>query len=144
MTPALISKLRKIAGLLASNYQGEQLAALGRANALLTQHKLTWGEVIGGEAAPMPPPRSGHRRPDPQPPDIDPAECPDSRMSDAMLREYARGFLAEHAAGAYDLGDVAFMTDVLRRARWTAKQRGGFVRSLRRAWVIRFKARVET
>jgi hypothetical protein len=41
-TPALISKLRKIAGLLASNHEGEQLAAVNRANALLAEHKLTW------------------------------------------------------------------------------------------------------
>lgn len=61
MTPAVISKLRKVAGLLASNHPGEQLAALDRANALLTQHKLTWGEVIVGEsAAPQ-----QHRQPPP-------------------------------------------------------------------------------
>ena len=59
-------------------------------------------------------------------------------MSDGMLRRYGERFLDEHAAGDYDLGDTSFMADVLHQRRWTDRQRQGFVRTLKRAWVIRF------
>jgi hypothetical protein len=40
------ARLMKLAGLLASNHEGEQLAALGKCNDLLRANKATWADAL--------------------------------------------------------------------------------------------------
>ena len=43
-------------------------------------------------------------------------------MADEMLREYAREFLAGHAAGDYDIGRTDFFVSLLRLRHWGAEK----------------------
>ncbi len=135
----VLTRLRKIVGLLASSHDGEILAAAGRANALLAQSRLSWSEVIIGGEFEAPPP-SRHRHADRQQAGFDIQTIPTAGMSDAMLRAYAREFLAGHALGDYDIGRTDFFVSLLRLDNWSPKQRAGLVRCLRRAWMIKREA----
>ncbi|MBF0524741.1 MAG: hypothetical protein HQK56_06545 [Deltaproteobacteria bacterium] len=44
--PEIIDKLTKILGMTGSNFDGEKLAAVNRANELLKANKLTWPEIM--------------------------------------------------------------------------------------------------
>jgi hypothetical protein len=45
----VIDKLRKLLGMLGSDYDGERAVAGRMASDLLRQHKLTWSDVVGAE-----------------------------------------------------------------------------------------------
>ena len=123
-----INRLIKVLGLLGSTYDGERVAAAERATAILKKHGATWSDVID---------RSPPNDPNDE---IDLDVIPDDGMDDATLCAYANAFLAGDEAGDFDLGDTSFIRDLVRANHWTARQRTGFVKSLRRGWVIRRKA----
>ena len=55
----MIDRLRKLLGLLGSDFEGERAVAGQMASNLLRQHKLTWADVLGadGKAVAAPPAR---------------------------------------------------------------------------------------
>jgi hypothetical protein len=128
-----LDRLIKVLGLLGSSHDGERAAAAERATAILKKHGATWFDVIDRPVAAPPD--------DDTDAEIDLEVAPDDGMDDAQLCAYATAFLAGDEAGDFELGDTRFIRDLARaNYRWTARQRAGFVRSLRRAWWIRRRA----
>ena len=138
--PDVLDRLCKIAGMLGSEHVGERAAAAAKANEILARYKITWADVISGEAAgntaftpSSPPPR-----PEPDWTDVDdgvvPQDIPDEDFSDGQLRACAARAVSEHQQGMYDLGGIDFLQDFGPMSSWTPRQRTGLVKTLRRAW----------
>jgi flavin-binding protein dodecin len=148
MDRAVADRLRKIVGMFGSSHEGERAAAMNLASALLKQHNLTWADVIAIQGAPQSQEFRAHTgkakpKPSPRPPvGIDMRDIPTGDMDDDDLIAYAEQFVSEHDDDLYDLGDTSFLVDVAGKDYWSPRQRDGFVRSLRRAWMIRREAGV--
>jgi hypothetical protein len=56
----LLEKLRKLCGMLGSDFDGERAVAGRMASDLLREHRLTWADVLGAEAAAAEPVRVWH------------------------------------------------------------------------------------
>jgi hypothetical protein len=163
--PDVLDRLRKMAGMLGSEHDGERAAASSMITRILVQHGCTWDEFISGKLNPPEIPESvrfhqpGHQRrrrgdtppppPPPPPPEPDwqdadpvviPPDCPTEQFDDRVLRALAARAVDEDARGLYNLNGTDFLQDVGPLRSWTERQRIGLVKSLRRAWVIRRQA----